>query len=157
MIQGKWISPDSDEYFVAKDIMVTVFDENLKDNEAYLHEELNPMANHVIVYDNDTHEIAGYGRITYDLDDFVIDNICILSPYRGRYYGDFVARMLVDKGIQCGAEAIYAVVPDSLKNFLSPIGFKEADTPLPGYAHMYEGHTLMHLIPAEFKTKCQCH
>ncbi len=157
MIQGKWISPDSAEYLVAKSIMESVFDENIKNNVDFLHEELNPMANHVIVYDNDTHEIAGYGRITYDLEDFVIDNICILSKYRGRYYGDFVARMLVDKGIQCGAETIYAVVPDTLKPFLSPIGFKETDSSLPEYAHMYDSHTLMHLIPAEFKTKCNCH
>ncbi len=157
MIQGKWVLPESDDYTVAKNIMTTVFCNEISHHDNYLHEELNSLANHVIVLDNDTHEIAGYGRITYDLENFVMDNICVLEKYRGRYYGDFIARMLVDKGIQCGADVIYCAVPHNLKAFLTPIGFRESDSSIPEFAQVYEGYTLMHLIPAEFKTKCHCH
>ena len=159
MIQGKWILPGSPEFDTADNIMNTVFTEEINSYNDYLHKELDSMANHVIVLDTDTKNIAGYGRVTYDLENFVIDNFCVLKEYRGNFYGDFVVRMLVDKAIQCSADAIYCSVPSHLEGFLKSIGFKVlSDTAnKPQNLYIYDNYTMMCLYPADFTSRCHCH
>jgi len=158
MIQGRWITNNDDSERIDY-ILNTVYEKEIKEHENFLHRELDDMANHVVAIDMETGDIVGYGRVTFDLENFVIDNVAVLPEHRRKYYGDFIVRILVDKAISCAADAIYCAVPDSISHFIESIGFKKVstDTETPANAYIYADYNLMCLRPADFHSKCKCH
>lgn len=157
MIQGKWLITQSD-INIGHNIADKCFNHILTELPDYLHYELDSMANHLAVVDTATNIICGYGRVTYDLEDFVIDNICVLPEHRHKFFGDFIARVLVDKAIQCGADRIFCSVPKNLVDFAASIGFKVFDTSThkPQYLYMHTDYICMCLIPKDFTSRCGC-
>ena len=156
MIQGKWIT-NSDDFATAHSILNHVFKQELLNNNNFLREDFDSMANHLMVLDVSKGEYVGYGRIIYDLENFIIDNVCVLEEYRHKKYGDFIVRVLVDKAILCNASDIFCSVPSYLTKFLEPIGFKKyAGVNCLNNIHIYKNGTIMHLLSEDFHSQCHC-
>lgn len=126
-IQGKILSygDDLSEVFSIRN---QVFVEELgisKDNEF---DELDSISMHVIVYEGaDQNRAVATGRIEYDGDICRISKIAVLKDYRGKEYGDFVVRMLLNKAFTSGISEVYVNSLLITKGFFETIGFEEVE------------------------------
>ncbi len=167
MIYGRFINNPEDAKY-SEDIIKEVFEHELGVPAEY---DDGVMSNKLAAISTDTAELldaggqntglyVGTGRLTYDLDYFVIDNVCVLRDYRRMGYGDFIIRILTDKAIQCGARSIYAYCPENIAELFKNIGFKmcgstEAKPPCYGIKFPHSTNIiLLKLNPADFCTQC---
>lgn len=161
MIQGKYVSTDA-ELSAFNNIVASVFSNSDNYDDSVMNNKL------LSLYKEDSQiTYTGAGRITYDLDYFVIDSVCVLPEYRNHKYGDFIVRILADKAIECGAKKVYAYVPSACVSLFEKIGFtKTTDNTKPtsyGFPHPQDNladdctNVLYELIPANFCTQCGSH
>lgn len=138
MIQGKLIAGNSDleevthirkkvfveELGIAKD---TEFDEEDKEAIhaiAYFQRNQKDMEQAV----NIPEKIAvATGRIIYDGEECKIDKVAVLKEYRGKSYGDFIVRLLINKAFNCGAKRVTLNTQLESINFFRKIGFQQED------------------------------
>ncbi len=64
------------------------------------------------------------GRLLFLGDEFKIGRIATLKEYRGKGYGDFVVRMLIDKAFTMGAKEIFVDAQLHAVDFYKKIGFR---------------------------------
>lgn len=137
MIQGKILSygDNLEDVFMIRE---KVFVEELgvpKENEF---DELEDMAMHVLVFENNLgiqdanhNKIpVATGRIIYDGENCVIDHVAVLKEFRNKEYGDFTIRMLINRALISGIDAITITSPINVASFFEKVGFVQKEDPI---------------------------
>ncbi|HKL78830.1 MAG TPA: GNAT family N-acetyltransferase [Mobilitalea sp.] len=123
MVQGKFISGQSD----LKDILYIrseVFAKELKITQECKQDSLDIDAIHAVVYEGASQLCPiSTGRLIIHKNVLTIDKIAVLPDYRGKGYGDFVVRMLLDKAKSFPIEDIVVNVPKKTTEFFNKVGF----------------------------------
>ena len=90
--------------------------ENLEDKEAIfvLAYERNELGEEIPV---------ATGRLIFLEDRFKIGRIAVKKQFRGKHYGDFVVRMLLDKAFSMGAKEVFVGAQVHAIPFYERIGF----------------------------------
>lgn len=76
----------------------------------------------LLVYDGEIP--VATGQLCYEEEYYKIGHIAVLKEYRGKDFGDFVVRMLVDKALQMGAKEVHVIAQEYAKRFYEKIGFE---------------------------------
>lgn len=118
MVFGKFISGAGDLYGPLK-IREKVFAEELGlSGPESLPDEF---CMHALAYEGG--KPVGTGRILFDGDSFTIAGLAVLPEYRGRKYGDFVLRLLIDKAMMSNAQEIRLDALEGTEKFFEKVGF----------------------------------
>jgi N-acetylglutamate synthase-like GNAT family acetyltransferase len=114
-------------------------------------EEADAFRIHAVAYDDEA--VAGVGSISFDGERFEITHVAVLPAYRGKQYGDFIVRMLVNKAILANASEIYTSTTEQTCPFFETIGFEKR-----GQKGEYGGMSFyeMCLPSGKLKTCCGC-
>lgn len=147
MIAGKFIGGDEDlsEIF---SIRRKIFCDELGEPEEQVFDGKDKLAMHVIVYDNNNVPAAA-GRAIFENDKFKIGFIGVLKEQRGKFYGDFIVRMLCNKAIYSGAKEIYLDARKNAVDFYKRIGFSVCGETCPK-----TGFIPMVLYTGNFTSRC---
>ena len=97
---------------------------------------------------------VGTGRLIFLADQFKIGRIAIKKEHRGKKYGDFIVRMLVDKAFSMGAKEVFVGAQEHAIPFYEKIGFVPLDE------EYYEDgiyHKMMKIMPSTCKKDCGNH
>lgn len=121
MVFGKFVTDKKDLELVQK-IGETVFVKELGLEACSVMADAFALS--AVVYDGDVP--AGMGRMMFDGDRFTIADVAILPEFRRQKYGDFMVRLLVDKGMMSNAQEIHLDALEGTEGFFAGIGF-EAD------------------------------
>ena len=153
-IKGRLISygePLDEVYAIRKAVfqeeqgMTRNMDQDGKDRDAV----------HVVAYEvgNESRPVAT-GRICLEDGGCRIGKIAVLKEERGKRYGDFVVRMLVNKAFLSGNRRVTVSAISTARRFYEKIGFRAE-----GEEYMENGtpHILMILNEENFCTACGCH
>lgn len=92
-----------------------------------LFDETDETAVQAVVYkDIDRTIPVGVGRLhkLADSEDYKIGRIAVKKEERGQGYGDFIVRMLVDKGLLMGADRVLVGAQPHAVAFYEKIGFR---------------------------------
>lgn len=111
-----------------------VFVEEQRIPEEMEFDDHDSIAFHVIAYEDNTakkdsdqltEKIAvATGRLTFDGDICRIGRVAVLKEYRGKRYGDFIVRMLLNKAFSSGIKRVTINTQTSAEEFYRKIGFK---------------------------------
>ncbi len=138
MIQGKILSYGDDlaEVFrIRREVLVEEFGVS----EEIEFDGLDEHAMHVIVYEEDNRKnlsgelskekkAVATGRIVYDGISCEIGHIAVLKEFRGKKYGDFTVRMLLNKAFTGGINEVVVNIDPILEKFYQKIGFKRVSS-----------------------------
>lgn len=86
-------------------------------------DELDTYAIHAVAYDGE--KAVATGRIVYDGDTYKIGRVAVLKEERGKQYGDFIVRMLLDKAFLHGADEVVLGAQLQAVKFYEKIGFEQ--------------------------------
>lgn len=148
MIQGKYLFYNDDLSDAFK-IREQVFQIEQNVDKEIEFDQLDDEAIHVVVYEKDSP--VATGRLLFDGKEFHIGRIAVLKEKRGKKYGDFTVRMLIDKAFLMGAEEVTLGAQLQVIDFYKKIGF------IP-YGEEYEEAGIMHrnmkIIPSDICKEC---
>jgi N-acetylglutamate synthase-like GNAT family acetyltransferase len=85
--------------------------------------------------------------MTYDGEICRLDKVAVLEEYRGRHYGDFIVRILLNKAFTSGINKVYISTKQDNLGFFKTIGFQTDQK--------RDGIISMSVTPAQVVTKCQ--
>ena len=112
---------------------------------------MDPYAIHAVAYIED--KAVATGRIIYDGDTYKIGRVAVLKEERGKQYGDFIMRMLIDKAFLHGAEEVILGAQIHAVGFYEKLGFEQ-------YGEVFEeagiSHIHMKLKNGNLCKKCNC-
>lgn len=97
---------------------------------------------------------VGTGRLVFLGEQYKIGRIAVKKEYRGKHYGDFIVRMLVDKAFSMGAKEVFVGAQSHAISFYEKIGFHQETE------EYFEGeiyHKLMKITPMQCKKDCGKH
>lgn len=138
-----------------EEIRRRVFGEEQGIEEFAVMDEIDEEAVHAVVYtDADRTDAVGTGRL-YRLEntnDYKIGRIAVLKSARGNGYGDFIVRLLADKGFLMGADRIIVGAQSHAISFYEKIGFKKTGVE---YTEAGVCHTVMELLQNQICKACQ--
>jgi len=122
-----------------------------------LFDETDETAVQAVVYKDINRTIpVGVGRLhkTGDGEDYKIGRIAVKKEERGQGYGDFIVRMLVDKGLLMGADRVLVGAQPHAIAFYEKIGFRPI-----GETYVEAGivHTVMEIRQNTICKACQGH
>ncbi len=122
-----------------------------------LFDETDETAVQAVVYKDINRTIpVGVGRLHKISDgvDYKIGRIAVKKKERGQGYGDFIVRMLVDKGLLMGADRVLVGAQPHAIAFYEKIGFRPV-----GESYMEAGieHTVMEIRQNTICKACQGH
>ncbi len=122
-----------------------------------LFDETDETAVQAVVYKDINRTMpVGVGRLhkTGDGLDYKIGRIAVKKEERGQGYGDFIVRMLVDKGLLMGADRVLVGAQPRAIEFYKKIGFRPV-----GEAYVEAGieHTVMEIKQNTICKACQGH
>ncbi|MGB8451085.1 MAG: GNAT family N-acetyltransferase [Anaerocolumna sp.] len=123
MVQGKYLyyGDDLSEVFKIRR-KVFIDEQGIAPEEEF--DDYDNLAVHALVYDNTNNKKAvATGRVYHDGENYRIGRIAVLKEERGKYYGDFVVRLLVDKAFLAGAEEVIINAQVNAIKFYEKIGF----------------------------------
>lgn len=124
LIQGKILSY-GDDLTESHEIRREVFVDELKILEKSEFDDMDIMAMHVIVFEETGRKKAvATGRIIFDGAICEIGHIAVRKEYRGKKYGDFTVRMLLNKAFTAGIHEVICTVPCDQTTFFQSIGFR---------------------------------
>ncbi|MCR5585558.1 MAG: GNAT family N-acetyltransferase [Lachnospiraceae bacterium] len=103
---------------------------------------------------NDFKKPVATGRLLFLGDEFKIGRIATLKEYRGKGYGDFVVRMLIDKAFTMGAKEIFVDAQVQAVGFYKTIGFREVGDV---FEEAGMQHQRMVVEPHTCTRQCSCH
>jgi predicted GNAT family N-acyltransferase len=164
MIQGK-ILTYGDDLSEAFEIRSNVFvkEQGITEEEEY--DDFDLEAIHVIVYEDVPHQPNGMintggsykkavatGRIVYDGMSCNIGHVAVLKEFRGKKYGDFTVRMLLNKAFMAGIKEVTLITKSSDEDFFGKIGFQCS-----GNRFMESGEEFSHMNIHinDIQTKCK--
>lgn len=128
LIQGKLIDGYEDLSEIYK-IRKKVFAQKVSISDGVISDELDYIAIHAVVYEGTKqNRMVATGRMVYDGDTCKIGRIAILKEFRGKKYGDFIVRMLLNKAFQSGMNQVYAEAQLENIGFYKKIGFRPLET-----------------------------
>lgn len=149
IIQGKFKSYE-DDLSDAFEIRKKVFQDEQNVNSEIDYDEWDKYAMHVVIYVSD--KAVATGRLVFDGDTYRIGRVAVLKEERGKQYGDFVVRMLVDRAFQSGAKEIILGSQLHVIGFYEKLGFKS-------FGEEYEEagikHMKMRLTQGNMCSKCK--
>ena len=122
-VKGKylWYGDDLNDAF---NIRKKVFGEEQKMKNEVLFDELDKVSVHAVVYDENEKPVAS-GRVAKDENEYRIGKIAVLPEARGKKFGDFLVRMLVDKAYLAGADTVKVRSQLHAVGFYEKIGFEK--------------------------------
>lgn len=127
MIQGKLIQGQENLTEVLKIWQDVFVEEGIIPVEA-IKETIGDNTIHALVYEGtDASCPVAAGRMSIKEDSDEIELIAVLKNFRGKEYGDFVVRMLLDRAVNSGAMNITVKAPESLTGFFQKQGFVKSD------------------------------
>lgn len=108
----------------------------------------------VVYKDSNRTEPVGVGRlIKLSTDgDYKIGRIAVKKSERGQGYGDFIVRMLVDKGLMMGANRVLVGSQPHAVGFYQKIGFRPIGE---SYVEAGMEHTVMEIKQSTICKACQ--
>ena len=124
MVRGKFYS-GQDDLTEVRNIRTQVFVEEIGIPETLENDGQDAYCMHAVAYDDDLP--VATGRISYDGWDFVISKVAVCADQRGKKYGDFIVRMLIDKAMMANATEVQAEVLEETASFFETIGFVKAE------------------------------
>lgn len=105
----------------------------------------------VLAYEKDeqgTQTPVATGRLIFleNKNKFKIGRIAVRKEFRGKHYGDFVVRMLIDKAISLGAKEVVVGAQSHAISFYEKIGFVKQEE-----EYFEDGiyHLMMSYIPSD--------
>jgi len=134
-----------------------VFGEEQNIPEFAVMDDIDEEAVQAVVYtDMDRTDAVAVGRLyrLENTENYKIGRIAVKKSGRGNGYGDFIVRMLVDKGFLMGADCVYVGAQGHAIKFYEKIGFKAT-----GETYVEAGveHTVMALHQNQLCKACQQH
>ena len=129
------------EVFGEEQQFLTAASENLEDKEAIF----------VLAYEtNEQGErfSVATGRLIFLEDRFKIGRIAVKKEFRGKHYGDFIVRMLIDKAFSMGAKEVFVGAQAHAIPFYERIGFI-------GQKEEYFEDGIYHLVMKIVSSDCQ--
>ena len=138
-------------------IRIEVFGAEQGWSDDILFDETDETAVQAVVYkDIDRTIPVGVGRLhkLADSEDYKIGRIAVKKEERGQGYGDFIVRMLVDKGLLMGADRVLVGAQPHAIAFYEKIGFRPI-----GETYVEAGivHTVMEIRQNTICKACQGH
>ena len=124
MICGKILNYNDDlsEAFAIRQVVFSK-EQNIDPNIEF--DDDDKIALHGLVYLSLNEKVpVATGRIVYDGDQCKIGRVAVLKEYRGKRYGDFLVRMLLNRAFSSGVELVYCHAQVSTVAFYEKIGFK---------------------------------
>jgi predicted GNAT family N-acyltransferase len=132
-IQGKILKPEDDLSEVLY-IRNKVFVEEYGIPYNMEFDDMDGIAVHALAYERLTDTNTGIigeqnkiaiatGRLLYDGEYCRIEKISVLKEFRGKKYGDFIVRLLLNKAFIAGIERVYVDSYLSTEGFFKKIGF----------------------------------
>jgi predicted GNAT family N-acyltransferase len=121
MIEGKFLKYDDGLTDILK-IRKKVFGEELGFTVESLMDEKDFLSDHVIVF-NEEHKVVAVGRVSLIDKQFWISQVAVLKEERGKYYGDFVVRMLADKVFRNEGSEVWVKSDENTSQFFAKLGF----------------------------------
>ena len=94
------------------------------------------------------------GRLLFLDDCYKIGRIAVKKEFRGKKYGDFIVRMLVDKAFTMGAKEVFVGAQKHAIPFYEKIGFIPVDEE---YFEDEIYHKMMKIMPTTCKRDCGKH
>lgn len=85
-------------------------------------DDVDSFAEHVVIYEDN--EPVATGRIFEKDDKFFLGRIAVLKEHRGKHFGEIVVKMLVNRGLNKGAEEIFIHAQALVKEFYEKLGFE---------------------------------
>lgn len=149
MVKGVYLNGENDltdAFYIRR----KVFIEEQKVAEEIEMDGLDSYAIHAVAYANG--KAVATGRIIYDGDTYKISRIAVLREERGKQYGDFIVRMLLDKAFLHGAKEVLLSSQLHAIGFYEKIGFETYGEAFDeaGIPHIY-----MKLKKSHLCKKCQ--
>ena len=152
MVKGKYLYY-GDDLKDAFNIRKKVFHDENNIEEELLFDEYDNESIHAIVY-NENQKVVASGRIMFDGENYKLGRIAVLKEERGKMYGDFLVRMLVDKAFITGAEQVIVSAIENAIPFYKKIGFIESGDK---YIEEDTPHQLMILKQNDLCKECNKH
>ncbi|MCH5273117.1 MAG: GNAT family N-acetyltransferase [Lachnospiraceae bacterium] len=134
-----------------------VFGTELGFPEDIIFDETDELAVQAVVYkDIDRTIPVGVGRLyrTDEEKEYKIGRIAVKKEERGQGFGDFIVRMLVDKGLMMGADRVVVGAQPHAVKFYEKIGFRPTGET---YTEAGKEHTVMEIRQGTVCKACQNH
>lgn len=153
-IQGKFLLGGLNDISECIRIRREVFGEEQNFLSAAEQEEEDKEAIFVLAYETKENSLipVGTGRLLFLKDYFKIGRIAVKKEYRGKKYGDFIVRMLLDKAFSMGASEVFVGAQQQAIPFYQKIGFQQVED-----SYIEDGifHQVMKIAPCECEKKCK--
>lgn len=120
MVTGKFLTGNDDLSEVFR-IREEVFVKEQNIARELEHDALDQGAIHVLIHDHGCN--VATGRLLCLDGSYSIGRVAVVKEERGKYYGDFVVRILVDKAFRLGAKEIAIDAQSQTVPFYEKIGF----------------------------------
>lgn len=120
MVTGKFLTGKDDLSEVFR-IREEVFCKEQNIAKEIEHDAFDQGAIHVLIHDHGCN--VATGRLLIVEGRYSIGRVAVVKEERGKYYGDFVVRMLVDKAFRLGATAVTIDAQSQTVPFYKKIGF----------------------------------
>lgn len=160
-ISGK-ILTNTDDLSQAFMIRREVFVEEQGIPEELVFDEMDQMAIHVIVYeecqigaeDSVTREQkpVGSGRLCFDGSTCKLGRIAVQKDHRGKRYGDFMVRMLLQRAFTAGIQEVTIDAQTSVEEFYKKIGFQRVGE---NFMEVGKEHCKMRIEQKHIRTSCR--
>lgn len=125
MINGKIINLDEDLTQVLE-IRKKVFQEEQGISSHIENDQLDKVAIHALAYlDLEKKTPVATGRIIYDGEKCTLGRVAVLKEYRGKRYGDFIVRFLLNRAFITGIDDVYCSAQEDSVKFYKKIGFSK--------------------------------
>lgn len=134
-----------------------VFVSELEFPENIIFDETDETAVQAVVYkDIDRTIPVGVGRLcrTDEEKAYKIGRIAVKKEERGQGFGDFIVRMLVDKGLMMGADRVVTDAQSHVIKFFEKIGFRPTGET---YTEADKEYTVMEIRQDTICKACQNH
>ena len=138
MVFGKFVTEEKDMELV-REICQRVFVEELGLNQTGT--MTDEFCMNALVYAGDVP--AGMGRIMFDGERFTIAEVAVLPEFRGEGYGDFIARLLVDKAVMSNSREVHLDARQGTEGFFEKIGFQTEGEAFEGCGGRWQPMALM--------------
>ena len=151
MVQGKYLyygDDLSDVFNIRRKVFVE--EQGVSEEEEF--DEYDNLSIHALVYDNSNNKKpVATGRVYYDGKNYRVGRIAVLKEERGKYYGDFIVRLLVNKAFLSGADEVIINAQVNAIPFYEKVGFRT-------YGEVFQeagiDHIAMKVLLNSFCKKC---
>jgi predicted GNAT family N-acyltransferase len=151
MIRGTYITGDGD-FTDALAIRKEVFQMEQNVPAELEFDDKDEYAMHIVVYNEEDKPVAT-GRMLASPEHILIGRIAVIKEERGKGYGDFVVRMMLDKAFECGAAKVAVHAQIQAVGFYEKLGFIACGDE---YVEANMRHLPMEISEEKFRNSCQC-